>query len=64
MDGWGNERAVCGRTDGWDGWMAGRTDGWTEIDVSHYGNSYNQFVCRRYTELIHPVPEDAIVEVS
>ena len=45
------------------GWMGG---GWTDRDrfQSHYGNSYHQFVCRRYTELIRPVPEDAIAEVS
>ena len=72
MDGWMGWRAD-GWTGGWDGWMAGwmdgrrtdgRTDRQTEIDVSHYGNSYNQFVCRRYTELIRPVPEDATAEVS
>ena len=49
-----------GRTDGIVGWMGGRrTDGQTEIDFSYY-----QFVCRRYTELIRPMPEDAIAEVS
>ena len=56
-----------GRTDGWDGWMDGRAaDGRTDRDrfQSHYGNSYYQFVCRRYTELIRPMPEDAIAEVS
>ena len=41
-----------------DGWAGGRTD----RQRFHYGNSY--FVCRRYTELIRPVPEDAIAEVS
>ena len=62
MDGWDG---MDGRTDGRaaDGRTDGRTDGQTEIQ-SHYGNSYHQFVCRRYTELIRPVPEDAIAEVS
>ena len=61
MDGWAG-----GRTDGMDGWAGGRTDGRTDRDrfQSYYGNSYHQFVCRRYTELIRPVPEDAIAEVS
>ena len=53
---------------GWkDGWAGGgRTDRPTDRDrfQSHYGNSYHQFVCRRYTELIRPMPEDAIAEVS
>ena len=67
MDGWAGERAV-GRTDGrmgWtDGWMGGRAEGRTDRDRFHYGNSYHHFVCRRYTELIRPAPEDAIVEES
>ena len=50
---------------GWmDGWMDGRTDGRTDRDRFHYGNSYHHFVCRRYTELIRPVPEAATAEVS
>ena len=61
MEGW-----VGGWADGWDGrmdgWMGGQKDGRT--DRFHYGNSYHHFVCRRYTELIRPVPEDAIAEVS
>ena len=59
-----------GRTDGM-GWMDGRAadgrmDGRTDRDrfQSHYGNSYHQFVYRRYTGLIRPVPEDATAEVS
>ena len=67
MDGWMGGRAggrTDGRTDGWDermdGWAGGRTD----RDRFHYGNSYHHFVCRRYTELIRPVPEDANAEVS
>ena len=71
MDGRASRRAG-GRPDGWDGWMDGwaggrtdgRTDGKTDRDRFHYGNSYHHFVCRRYTELIRPVPEDAIAEVS
>ena len=67
VDGWMDGRAR-GRTDGWDGWMGGRadgqTDGRTDRQRFHYGNSYHHFVCRRYTELIRPVPEDAIAEVS
>ena len=63
MDGRVGGRAD-GRTDGMDGWMGGRTDGRTDRDRFHYGNSYHHFVCRRYTELIRPVPEDAIAEVS
>ena len=61
MDGWAGERA-----DGWDGWMDGRTDGrmdrQTEIDFI-MGTATITF-CRRYTELIRPMPEDAIAEVS
>ena len=73
MDEWMDRRAsgrVGGRTDGWDGrmdeWMDGRAEGRTDRDRDrfHYGNSYHHFVCRRYTELIRPVPEDAIAEVS
>ena len=56
MDGWAGERA--------GGRMDGRDDGRTDRDRCHYGNSYHHFVCRRYTELIRPVPEDAIVEES
>ena len=67
MDGWAGGQAD-GRTEGrmgWmDGWMDGRTDGQTDRDRFHYGNSYHHFVCRRYTELIRPVPEDATAEVS
>ena len=62
MDGW-----MDGRADGRMGWMDGRAaGGWTDRDrfQSHYGNSYHKFVCRRYTELIRLVPEDAIAEVS
>ena len=49
-----------------DGRAAGRTDSQTDRDRFQrlYGNSYHPFVCRRYTELICPVPEDAIAEVS
>ena len=71
MDGRAGERAGgltdgrMGWTDGWmDGWMGGRAEGRTDRDRFHYGNSYHHFVCRRYTELIRPVPEDAIVEES
>ena len=67
MDGWAGERAggrTEGRTDGWDGRMDGWAGGRTDRDRFHYGNSYHHFVCRRYTELIRPVPEDAIAEVS
>ena len=71
MDEWMDRRAsgrVGGQTDGWDGrmdeWMDGRAEGRTDRDRFHYGNSYHHFVCRRYTELIRPVPEDAIAEVS
>ena len=54
-----------GWMDGWmDGRSGGRTDGRTDRDRFHYGNSYHHFVCRRYTELIRPVPEDAISEIS
>ena len=51
-----------GRADGRMGWM----DGWAggRTDRFHYGNSYHHFVCRRFTELIRPVPEDAIAEVN
>ena len=75
MDGWAGGQAD-GRADGMDGWMdgwmngwmdgrtGGRTDGQTDRDRFHYGNSYHHFVCRRYTELIRPVSEDAIAEVS
>ena len=59
MDEWMDGRA-SGQTDGMDGQVDGRTD----RDRFHYGNSYHHFVCRRYTELIRPVPEDAIAEVS
>ena len=57
---------AAGRTDGWDGWACGQTDGRTDRHrfQGHYGNSYHPFVCRRYTELVRPVPEDAIAEVS
>ena len=63
MNGWMDGRArgrADGRTDGMDGWADGQTD----RDRFHYGNSYHHFVCRRYTELIRPMPEDAIAEVS
>ena len=66
MDGRAGGR-TNGRTGLMNGWMSGRrTDGRTDRDrfQSHHGNSYHQFVCRRYTELIRPVPEDAIAEVS
>ena len=63
MDGWMGGQGG-GRTDGWDGWMDGWADGQTDRDRFHYGNSYHHFVCRRYTELIRPMPEDAIAEVS
>ena len=66
MDEWIDGRA-SGRMDGWDGmdgWMGGRAGGRTDRDRFHYRNSYDHFVCRRYTELIRPVPEDAISEVS
>ena len=56
-----------GRTDGMDGWMDGwAADGRTDRDrfQSHYRNSYYQFMYRRYTELIRPMPEDATAEVS
>ena len=71
------DRRTDGQADGmgWDGmgWMdgcmdgraGGRTDGRTDSRQRfHNGNSYHHFVCRRYTELIRPVPEDAIAEVS
>ena len=63
----GGRAGAFGRTDGMDGWMGGRrTDGRTDRDrfQSHYGNSYHQFVHRRYTELIRPVAEDALGQVS
>ena len=69
MDGWAG-----GWADGRMGWMGVRAGGRTEERTDsqtdrdrfqrHYGNSYHPFVCRRYTELIRPVPEDAIAEVS
>ena len=63
MDGPAAGGRMDGRTDGMDGWAGGgRTD--RDRFQSHYGNSYHQFVCRRYTELIRPVAEDAIAEVS
>ena len=59
MDGWAG---------GWmlwmDGWTDGRAGGQMDGQRFHYGNSYHHFVCRRYTDPIHPVPEDAIAEVS
>ena len=76
MDGWRASGPAGGRTDGMDGWVNGWMDGWmggraggrmdrqTDRDRFHYGNSYHHFVWRRYTELIRPVPEDAIAEVS
>ena len=68
MDEWMDGRAsrrVGWRMDEWmDGRVEGRMDGWTDRDRFHYGNSYHHFVCRRYTELIRPMPEDAIIEVS
>ena len=62
MDEW-MDGPASGRMDGWDG-MDGWAGGWTDRDRFLYGNSYHHFVCRRYTELIRPVPEDAISEVS
>ena len=53
-----------GRADGRMGWMDGQADGRTDRDRFHYGNSYHHFVYRSYTELIRPVSEDAIAEVS
>ena len=54
MDDWMDRRA--------SGRMDGRADRQKDKDRFHYENSYPHFVCRRYTELICPVPEDAIAE--
>ena len=73
MDGWrAGGRAggqADGRTDGMDGWMdgwtGGRTDGRTDrpTEIDFIMGTATITVCRSYTELIRPVPEDAIAEV-
>ena len=45
-----------------DGWMGERAGGRTEIDFIM--GTATITVCRRYTELIRPVPEDAVADIS